>query len=100
MLSNDFLESRYSYRVNIGDMVYFLKECEAEGLMWPHGLKPTEFDPFKLYDGENIQYLAPIQKVDNRNKVYIKCFYGLLYFSFHYNWNTQPYSEYRRGSHE
>lgn len=94
MLSNDFLESRYSYRVNIGDMASFQKECEAEGLMWSHGLNPTEFDPFKFYEGENIRYLAPIQKVDDRNIIYVKCFYGKLHFSFCYNWNVQPAAEY------
>jgi hypothetical protein len=100
MLSNDFLESRHSYRVSIGDMDTFLKECEAEGLMWSHGLKPTEFDPFKFYEGDKIQYLAPIQQIKDRNVIYVKCFYGKLHFSFCYNWNVQPAEEYRGESYE
>ena len=95
MLSNDFLESRHSYRVSIADMASFLKECEAEGLKWSHGLKPMEFDPFKFYEGENIKYLAPIQRVDDRNIVCVKCFYGKLHFSFCYNWSVQPAVEYK-----
>ena len=69
MLSNDFLESKHSYRVSIADMGSFLKECEEEGLMWSHGLKPTEFDPVKFYGGDNIKYLAPIQRIDDRGSL-------------------------------
>lgn len=95
MLSNDFLESRHSYRVRTSDMTDFLKECEEEGLRWSHGLKPTEFDPIKFYEGDNIKYLAPIQRIDDRTKVYIKCFYGKLHFSFCYDWSVQPGVNYK-----
>lgn len=94
MLSNDFLESKHSYGVSIADMDTFLKECEEEGLRWSHGLKPTEFDPFKFYEGENIKYLAPIQRVDDRSRIYVKCFYGKLHFSFCYDWSVQPAQDY------
>ena len=94
MLSNDFLESKHSYRVRASDMTDFLKECEEEGLKWSHGLKPTEFDPFKFYEGDKIQYLAPIQQIKDRNIIYVKCFYSKLHFSFCYNWNVQPQREY------
>lgn len=97
MLSNDFLESKHSYCVSIADMDTFLKECEAEGLKWCHGKNPTEFDPFRFYEGDKIQYLAPIQQIKNRNKIYVKCFYGKLHFSFCYNWSMQPQKEYRKG---
>ena len=72
MLSNDFLESKHSYRVRASDMTDFLRECEEDGLKWSHGLKPLEFDPFKFYEGDKIQYLAPIQQIKDRNNVYIK----------------------------
>lgn len=95
MLSNDFLESRHSYRVCAADMTGFLKECETEGLKWSHGLKPAEFDPIKFYEGDNIKYLAPIQRVDDRSRIYVKCFYGKLHFSFCYDWSVQPGVDYK-----
>ena len=94
MLSNDFLENKHSYLVTKEQMPDFLRECEEEGLMWNHGKKPTEFDPIEFYAGENIQYLAPIQKVEDRTKVYVKCYYERLYFSFCYDWSMQPQREY------
>ena len=97
MLSAEFLNSEYSYRVTKKQMPDFLKECENQGLMWNHGKKPTEFNPIQFYAGENIQYLEPLQKIENRDKVYVKCFYGRLYFSFYYNWSVQPFKEYRKG---
>jgi hypothetical protein len=99
MLSNDFLESKHSYKVTKRQMPVFLRECEEHGLVWNHGKRPTEFNPIQFYAGENIQYLAPIQKVDDRNKVYIKCFYGRLYFSFCYDWSVQPAAEYGGGKY-
>lgn len=95
MLSNDFFESKHSYCVSIADMDTFLKECEAEGLMWSHGLKPTEFNPFKFYEGDNTKFIEPIQKIDNRNKVYIKCFDSRLYFQFNLGWFATPYMIYK-----
>ena len=97
MLSEEFLNSKYSYKVTKRQMPDFLKECEKRGLVWNHGKTPTEFNPIQFYAGENIQYLAPIQKVDSRDTVYIKCYYGRLYFSFCYNWSMQPQKEYRKG---
>ena len=95
MLTDEFLNSQYCYKVTKEQMPMFLTECEAKGLMWTHGKKPLDFNPIEFYAGENIQYLAPIQKVDDRNKVYIKCFYGRLYFSFCYDWSMQPQREYK-----
>lgn len=95
MITDEFLNSEYSYCVKAEDIPMFLTECEAKGLMWNHGKKPLDFNPIEFYAGENIQFLAPLQKVDDRNKVYIKCFYGLLYFSFCYNWSVQPQREYK-----
>lgn len=95
MLSNEFLENKYSYRVNAEDMSMFLSECEAEGLKWNHGKKPLDFNPIEFYAGDKIQFLAPLQKIEDRNKVYIKCFYGNLYFSFYYNWSVQPAVDYK-----
>lgn len=94
MISNDFLESKHSYRVNAADMDTFLKECEEEKLKWNHGKSPPEFNPFKFYEGDKIQYLAPIQQIKDRNNVYVKCFYGNLYFSFCYDWTMQPAQDY------
>lgn len=95
MLSNDFLESKHSYRVCTSDMADFLKECEEEELRWSHGLKPTEFNPIKFYEGENVKYLVPIQRVDDRSRIYVKCFYGKLYFKFCYDWSVQPGVDYK-----
>ena len=97
MLSNDFLENKYSYKVAKRQMPMFLRECEEHGLVWSHGEKAIDFNPIQFYAGENIKYLAPIQKVDSRDTVYIKCYYGRLYFSFCYNWSMQPQKEYRKG---
>lgn len=97
MLSEEFLKSEYCYRVTKEQIEGFLQECEVHSLMWTHGKKPTEFDPIEFYSGDNIQYLAPIQKVEDRAKVYVKCYYGRLYFSFCYDWSMQPLKEYRKG---
>ena len=96
MLSNNFLESKHSYRVSIGNMASFLKECEAESLMWSHGLKPTKFNPFKFYEGDNIRFIEPVRKIDDRNEVYIKCFDNRLYFQFNLDWFTAPYIEWKK----
>lgn len=97
MLSNDFLESKHSYRVSIADMGTFLKECEAEGLKWLHGnfTKTTDFNPFKYYEGEKTKYLQPIMEIDNANFVYVRCHFGKLDWSFHFDWYMQPLREWR-----
>lgn len=94
MITDDFLNSRYCYKVTKEQMPMFLTDCEAKDLVWNHGEKPLDFNPIEFYAGENIKFLAPIQKVDDRNTVYIKCFYGRLYFSFRYDWSVQPQREY------
>ena len=96
MLDNEFLESRYSFRVKKEDMKQFLRECEKHDLVWNHGKKAAEFDPIEFYSGDNIQFLAPVQKVTDRNRVYVKCYYGRLYFSFCYDWSMQPMKEYKQ----
>lgn len=95
MITDEFLNSEYSYCVKAEDMPMFLTDCEAKDLVWNHGEKPLGFNPIEFYAGENIKFLAPIQKVDDRSIVYIKCFYGLLYFSFYYNWSVQPAVDYK-----
>lgn len=90
-----FLDSSWSYKVNTGDMPDFLNACEQAGLRWSHGLKPTKFNPFKFYEGDNIRFIEPIQKIDDRNEVYIKCFDERLYFSFHLDWFITPYMRWK-----
>lgn len=95
MLSNEFLNGNYSYRVNIADMDIFIRECEEEGLRWRYtNYNVNEFNPFRYYEGDKLEYLTPVMEIDDRNYVYIRCFYGMIDFSFHYNWGTQPAFDY------
>lgn len=99
MLIKEFFESGISYKVHEDDMSNFLKECEGKGLKWWFKLRSankspnaTFFNPFRFY--ERYEYrlcLLPIMEIDDAEYVYIKCVDGLLYWSFHYDWQFQPF---------
>ena len=98
MILKEFLESGISYKVHKYDMPQFLEECKANGLEWwfklgDHHPKAIVFNPFDFYS-EHMSLLIPLMQIDDENYVYIKCFDGLLYWSFHYDWNFQPFKVY------
>lgn len=93
MIDEKFLFSQKSYKIKVTDIENFLIICEKIGLKWQHGLKPTEFNPFKFYEGSKIKYIRPIQNIDDINYIFIKCFNGLLRFSFCINWWVAPYED-------
>ena len=94
MLKQEFINAKYAYRVRITDMHDFLKECTEQALYWSHGCIAEAFDPFKFYEGEKIDYLKPLMKINDRNYIYIKCFDGYLSFSFERDWFFNPYFDY------
>lgn len=98
MLRKEFIDCGVSYRVNKHDMPQFLNECEENGLKWWFQQidNVPMFNPFIFYKGAGIAYLKPIMQIDDENYVYIKCFNGLLYWSFHYDWSFQPSKDYRK----
>ena len=94
MLREEFINSKYAYRVNCADMRSFLEECDDRGFHWLRGGRATDFDPFKFYEGEKIEYVKPLQKVDDPNYVFVRCFNGNLDFSFQHDWYMNPYYDY------
>ena len=96
MLIKEFIDSGISYKVHEGDMPQFLNECKDHGLKWwfQQVDDVSMFDPFTFYKGTGMAYLKPIMQIDDESYVYIKCFNGLLYWSFHYDWQFQPFKVY------
>lgn len=94
MIDKEFIDNKHSYRINVADMESFLAECEEKHMMWHHGKYPTEFNPFKMYEGENIKYIEPVMNIDDRNYVYVRCFNDILYFSYQWDWIMTPYKDY------
>lgn len=82
MFDKRFIDGEIAYRVNIADMPDFLKICERYGMKWVHGMTPTMFNPFKYYEGGKLEFLKPVQKIEDRNFVYIFCYEKVLRFSF------------------
>ena len=99
MLDEKFFAFGLSYRVNIAHMGDFLRECEKHSLRWKHGLMPTKFDPFKFYEGDKISFIEPVQKIEDRNYVYITCFDDMIAFSFELQWFHAPYKEWENDYH-
>ena len=95
MFDEKFFTFGLSYRVNIAHMSDFLRECEKHSLRWKHGAMPTEFNPFKFYEGDKLKYIEPIQKVENRDYIYISCFNSKIEFSFEMQWFHAPYKEWK-----
>lgn len=95
MLSEEFLNGRHSYRINAANMDSFLHDCSDEGLKWSYSnCDVLDFNPFKFYEGDNIKYIEPVMRIDDRNHVYVKCLYGKISFSYTYDWFTQPSIDY------
>lgn len=95
MLNEEFLNGSCSYRVNTADMDSFLHDCSDEGLKWSYSnCDVLDFNPFKFYEDDNIKYIEPVMRIDDRNHVYVKCLYGKISFSFTYDWFTQPSIDY------
>lgn len=94
MLSEDFKNAKIAYRVRVTDIQEFLNECDELGYRWLRGGKALDFDPFKFYEGDKIEYLRPVQTVEDPNWVYIRCFNGNLDFSFQSAWYVHPFREY------
>lgn len=97
MLSERFINAKYAYRIRITDMQDFLKECDEHGFHWLRGGRATDFDPFVFYEGEKMNYVRPLQRVDDPNYVFVRCFNGHLDFSFEHNWYMNPYIDYKGG---
>jgi hypothetical protein len=97
MLSEEFLNCKYSYRVRREDMAEFLSECDEHGLSWLRGGKASSFDPFAFYSGENMRFLLPVMQIDSTEDIYIRCLAHNLDFSFQYNWFMQPSRDYKTG---
>lgn len=94
MLRKEFADGSYAYKVKMTDMRVFLKECTEQGFYWSHGCIAEAFDPFKFYEGKKIEYVKPMQKVDDPNFVYVRCLDGILRFSFQRDWYMNPYYDY------
>ena len=96
MLSKEFLDGKHSYRIHKDDMPRFLEECDHSGLEWwfrKHERACT-FDPFVFYKGMSRRWLFPVMRIDDPFYVYVKCLNGILYWSYHYDWEMQPFKEY------
>lgn len=94
MLREEFINSKYAYKIRVTDMFDFLKECDERGFRWLKGGKASSFNPFVFYEGEKMEYIKPLQNIDDPNYVYIRCFNGNLDFSFHHDWYMNPYYDY------
>lgn len=95
MLDERFKSSKYAYRVKISDMTDFLKDCDELGYHWLRGGLASTFNPFKFYEGDKMEYIRPLQKIEDPNYVFIRCFNGHLDFSFEHNWFFNPVIDYK-----
>lgn len=94
MLSEEFKNAKIAYRVRATDILEFLAECEELGYRWLRAGKACDFNPFKYYEGDKIEYLKPLQTIEDPSWVYIRCFGGKLDFSFQNSWYVHPFHEY------
>lgn len=96
MLSEEFLNGKYSYKIHQEKFEEFLRDCDINNLEWwfQRRERAGTFNPFEFYKGALRRNLYPVMRIDDPFYVYVKCLNGILYWSYHYDWEMQPFKEY------